>query len=86
MHVSELLRMGADIRTEGRHCVIRGVDRLSGAQVSAADVRAGAALCLAGLVADGETVVHDTMHVWRGYHDLAKSLTKLGADVKWESN
>ena len=83
---TELVRMGADIRTEGRHCVIRGVERLSGTQVSAADVRAGAALCLAGLVADGETIVHDTVHVWRGYSDLAKSLQKLGADVKWEAN
>lgn len=83
---TELIRMGADIRTEGRHCVIRGVDQLSGAQVSAGDVRAGAALCLAGLVANGETIIHDTMHVWRGYSDLAKSLSKLGANVKWESN
>ncbi len=82
----ELVRMGADIRTEGRHCVIRGVNQLSGTQVRANDVRAGAALCLAGLVATGETVVHDTVHVWRGYHDLAKSLSKLGADVTWESD
>lgn len=82
----ELVRMGADIRTEGRHCVIRGVEKLSGTQVRANDVRAGAALCLAGLVAERETVIHDTVHVWRGYNDLAKSLTKLGADVTWESN
>jgi UDP-N-acetylglucosamine 1-carboxyvinyltransferase len=82
----ELERMGADIRTEGRHCVIRGVEKLSGTDVRASDVRAGAALCLAGLVAEGETVIHDTVHVWRGYSDLAKSLSKLGADVTWESN
>lgn len=82
----ELVRMGADIRTEGRHCVIRGVSNLSGAEVRANDVRAGASLALAGLVASGETVIHDTVHVWRGYHDLAKSLSKLGADVSWESN
>jgi UDP-N-acetylglucosamine 1-carboxyvinyltransferase len=82
----ELRRMGADIRTEGRHCVIRGVEKLSGTDVRANDVRAGASLCLAGLVAERETVIHDTVHVWRGYHDLAKSLTKLGADVTWESN
>lgn len=82
----ELVRMGADIRTEGRHCVIRGVSELSGTQVRANDVRAGASLALAGLVAKGETVIHDTVHVWRGYHDLAKSLSKLGADVTWESN
>ncbi|HQZ14508.1 MAG TPA: UDP-N-acetylglucosamine 1-carboxyvinyltransferase [Acidimicrobiia bacterium] len=81
----ELVRMGADIRTEGRHCVIRGVKNLSGTQVRANDVRAGASLALAGLVAKGETVVHDTVHVWRGYHDLAKSLSKLGADVTWEN-
>lgn len=82
----ELVRMGADIRTEGRHCVIRGVNQLSGAEVRANDVRAGASLALAGLVASGQTVIHDTVHVWRGYHDLAKSLSKLGADVTWESN
>lgn len=82
----ELRRMGADIRTEGRHCVVRGVEALSGTEVRANDVRAGASLCLAGLVAQGETVVHETVHVWRGYHDLAKSLTKLGADVTWESD
>jgi len=81
----ELVRMGADIRTEGRHCVIRGVEQLSGTQVRANDVRAGASLALAGLVAKGETVIHDTVHVWRGYHDLAKSLRKLGADVTWEN-
>lgn len=82
----ELVRMGADIRTEGRHCVIRGVQSLSGTQVRANDVRAGAALALAGLLAKGETVVHDTVHVWRGYSDLAKSLSKLGADITWESD
>ncbi len=81
----ELVRMGADIRTEGRHCVIRGVPNLSGAEVRANDVRAGASLALAGLIAKGETIVHDTLHVRRGYHDLAKSLNKLGADVTWEN-
>ena len=55
--VDELARMGADVRTEGRHAVVRGVERLSGAPVTASDVRAGAALVLAGLAADGETVV-----------------------------
>ncbi len=59
--------MGADVRTEGRHAIVRGVDRLSGAPVTASDVRAGAALVLAGLVADGETVVYDGEHVERGY-------------------
>jgi UDP-N-acetylglucosamine 1-carboxyvinyltransferase len=79
--VAELSRMGADIRNEGRHAVIRGVPRLSGAPVRALDVRAGAALVLAGLAADGETVVLDPFHVDRGYSDLAASLSALGADV-----
>src|ERR1043165_4441775 len=60
--VDELVRMGADIRTEGRHAIVRGVERLSGAPVTASDVRAGAALTLAGLVADGETVVYGGGH------------------------
>jgi UDP-N-acetylglucosamine 1-carboxyvinyltransferase len=80
--VSELHRMGADIRNEGRHAVIRGVDRLSGAPVRAQDVRAGAALVVAGLAADGETRVLDPYHVDRGYPDLAGQLQALGADVR----
>jgi UDP-N-acetylglucosamine 1-carboxyvinyltransferase len=79
--VDELNRMGADIRTEGRHAVVRGVPRLSGAPVRVPDVRAGAALLLAGLAADGETVIHDTHHVERGYPDLPGHLAALGADV-----
>lgn len=77
----ELNRMGADVRTEGRHAVVRGVDRLSAAPVRALDVRAGAALVLAGLAADGETEVLDTFHIDRGYPDLPASLRALGADV-----
>jgi UDP-N-acetylglucosamine 1-carboxyvinyltransferase len=80
--VDELARMGADVRTEGRHAIVRGVERLSGAPVQASDVRAGAALVLAGLVADGETVVHDGEHIERGYSDLAGVLRALGADVE----
>lgn len=80
--VAELNRMGADIRHEGRHAVVRGVTRLSAAPVRALDVRAGAALVLAGLAADGETVVLDPFHVDRGYSDLAASLRALGADVE----
>jgi UDP-N-acetylglucosamine 1-carboxyvinyltransferase len=80
--VDELRRMGADIHTEGRHAVVRGVDRLSGAPVVASDVRAGAALVLAGLVAEGETVVYGTEHVERGYADLPGVLSALGADVE----
>ncbi len=80
-YVEELRRMGADIRTEGHHAVVRGVARLSGAPVRAFDVRAGAALVLAGLVADGETVITDARHIDRGYEDLDGKLTSLGAHV-----
>lgn len=79
--VDELVRMGADVRTEGRHAVVRGVERLSGAPVAASDVRAGAALVLAGLVAEGETIVHECQHIDRGYPDLPGRLAALGADV-----
>lgn len=78
----ELNRMGADIRTEGRHAVVRGVPRLSAAPVMATDVRAGAALMLAGLAADGETEVLGVEHVERGYCDLVGKLQLLGADIE----
>src|SRR3954451_16304119 len=81
----ELNRMGAHVHTEGRHAVVRGVERLSGAPVRALDVRAGAALVLAGLAAEGETVVLESRHIDRGYPDLAGKLRALGADVERES-
>jgi UDP-N-acetylglucosamine 1-carboxyvinyltransferase len=80
--VDQLARMGADVRTEGRHAVVRGVEQLSGAPVTASDVRAGAALVLAGLRAEGETTVYDCEHVDRGYADLPATLRALGADVE----
>jgi len=80
--VDELQRMGADVRAEGRHAVVRGVPQLSGAPVRALDVRAGAALVLAGLTATGETTVLDPHHAERGYADLAGQLRNLGADVE----
>ena len=80
-YVDELRRMGADLRTEGHHAVVRGVPRLSGAPVRASDIRAGAALVLAGLVAEGETEVAGAQHVDRGYEDLAGALQSLGARV-----
>jgi UDP-N-acetylglucosamine 1-carboxyvinyltransferase len=80
-YVDELRRMGADIRTEGHHAVVRGVPRLSAAPVRAPDLRAGAALVLAGLVADGETVVAEAHHVDRGYEDFDGKLRALGAHV-----
>ena len=72
--VDELARMGADVRTEGRHAIVRGVERLSGAPVRASDVRAGAALVLAGLWPTARPIVHDGEHVDRGYPDLAGQL------------
>ena len=81
-YVDELVRMGADIRTEGHHAVVRGVPRLSGAPVRAHDIRAGAALVVAGLRADGETTVVDPFHIDRGYEDFVGKLRALGADVE----
>jgi len=83
-YVPELVRMGADIRVEGHHAVVRGVEALSGAPVRAPDIRAGAALVVAGLAADGETLVSDAHHVARGYQDLVGNLVRLGADVAYE--
>ncbi len=80
-YVDELRRMGADVRTEGHHAVVRGVSRLSGAPVRAPDIRAGAALVLAGLAAEGETEVAGVHHIDRGYEDLARSLSSIGAHV-----
>jgi UDP-N-acetylglucosamine 1-carboxyvinyltransferase len=84
MFVDELNRMGADIRTEGHHAVIRGVGRLSAAPVRALDIRAGAAMVIAALAADGVTGVEDMYHVDRGYEDFEAKLTALGAVVRRE--
>jgi UDP-N-acetylglucosamine 1-carboxyvinyltransferase len=80
-YIEELRRMGADIRTEGHHAVVRGVPRLSGAPVRAPDIRAGVALVLAGLVAEGRTEVSGAHHIGRGYEDLPGALCSLGAQV-----
>jgi UDP-N-acetylglucosamine 1-carboxyvinyltransferase len=84
MFVDELNRMGADIRTEGHHAVIRGVERLSAAPVRALDIRAGAAMVIAGLAADGVTEIEDMYHVDRGYQDFEAKLSRLGAAVRRE--
>lgn len=80
--VHELARLGADVRTEGHHAVVRGVPMLSGAPVEATDIRAGAALILAGLVADGITTVHEVHHVDRGYAGFTEQLRSLGATIR----
>ncbi len=81
-YVDELIRMGADIRAEGHHAVVRGVERLSGAPVKAPDIRAGAALVLAGLAAEGETLVGSASHIERGYQNLVGNLSSLGAKIE----
>ncbi|MCR4429749.1 MAG: UDP-N-acetylglucosamine 1-carboxyvinyltransferase [Tepidanaerobacteraceae bacterium] len=82
MHVEELKRMGARIKIEGRSAVVEGVEKLSGAPVKATDLRAGAALILAGLAAEGTTTVMNAHHVERGYVDIVGKLSSLGAAIK----
>ena len=81
MHVDEFKRMGAKIRIEGRSAIVEGVPKLKGASVNATDLRAGAALVLAGLVAEGETEVGYLYHIDRGYDNLVLKLQRLGADI-----
>jgi UDP-N-acetylglucosamine 1-carboxyvinyltransferase len=81
-HVDELARMGADIRVERHYAVVRGTAELTGAQVRAADVSAGAALVIAGLAAHGRTVVEEIIHIDRRYENLEGKLTGLGADIR----
>ncbi len=82
MHVSELLRMGADIMRESERVIVRGGRRLSGAKVMASDLRASAALVLAGLVAEGETEISRVYHLDRGYERMEEKLSSAGADIK----
>ncbi len=84
MHVAELKRMGADIKTEGRSAVVRGVKRLHGAPVMATDLRASASLVLAGLGAKGTTEIHRIYHLDRGYQAIEKKLASVGADIRRE--
>lgn len=82
MHVQEMQRMGADIRVEGNTAISNGVERLTGAPVMATDLRASASLVLAGLVAEGETVVDRIYHIDRGYEMIEEKLAQLGADIR----
>ncbi len=84
MHVSELNRMGSKIFLEGPSAIIHGVKNLSGAPVMASDLRASAALVIAGLVAEGETEVHRVYHLDRGYENLEKKFSALGASIRRE--
>jgi len=74
--------MGANIKIDGRSAIIEGVERLTGSDVKATDLRAGAALILAGLAADGYTKIGDIYHIDRGYVDIEEKLVKLGAEIR----
>ncbi|MBU2661976.1 UDP-N-acetylglucosamine 1-carboxyvinyltransferase [Actinoplanes bogorensis] len=82
MFVNEMVRLGADIRTDGHHAVVNGRERLSGAPVRATDIRAGAGLVIAGLCAEGVTEVGEVHHIDRGYPDFVEDLAKLGVEVE----
>ena len=82
MHVHELQRMGADLKLEGNTTITEGVERLTSAPVMATDLRASASLVLAGLVAEGETIVDRIYHIDRGYETIEEKLSQLGADIK----
>ncbi len=81
-YVGQLLRMGADIQVDGKIAVIEGVDRLTGVNVKATDLRAGAAMIIAGLVAEGETIVEDIQYIDRGYEDVVEKFSSLGAHIR----
>ena len=82
MHAVELKRMGANIKIDGRSAVIEGIDMFTGSEVKATDLRAGAALILAGLTAEGTTTINDIYHIDRGYVSIEEKLKALGADIK----
>jgi UDP-N-acetylglucosamine 1-carboxyvinyltransferase len=82
MHVNEMVRLGANIQIDGKVSVVEGVEKLSGATVMATDLRASASLVIAGLVADGETVVDRIYHLDRGYDQMEAKLRGIGADIE----
>ena len=82
MHIPELARMGADITIHGKTAVVNGVKKLTGAQVMATDLRASVSLVIAGLVAEGETIVNRLYHLDRGYENLEEKLNNCGANVE----
>jgi UDP-N-acetylglucosamine 1-carboxyvinyltransferase len=82
MHVNELVRLGAKIQVDGRSAMIEGVERLSGATVMATDLRASACLVVAGLMAEGETLVDRIYHLDRGYDRMETKLRGIGADIE----
>jgi UDP-N-acetylglucosamine 1-carboxyvinyltransferase len=81
-HVDELKRMGARIKVEGRTAIVEGRSPLSGAPVRATDLRAGASFIIAGLIAEGETIISDVDHIYRGYEKICDKFNALGADIR----
>lgn len=84
MHVNEMSRMGLNVKVEGSSAIIKGKSQLSGTKVKATDLRAGAALIIAGLIAEGETQVTEVYHIKRGYSNIVKKLQNIGADIRYE--
>jgi UDP-N-acetylglucosamine 1-carboxyvinyltransferase len=82
MHVQELVRLGASIDVEGNAAIVKGVDKLTGANVMATDLRASACLVIAGLVAEGETIIDRIYHLDRGYERIEEKLSALGARIR----
>jgi UDP-N-acetylglucosamine 1-carboxyvinyltransferase len=82
MHVQELVRLGAEIHVDGHRAIVTGVPKLSGAPVMATDLRASASLVLAGLVAEGETTIDRIYHLDRGYENIERKLSGLGAKIR----
>jgi UDP-N-acetylglucosamine 1-carboxyvinyltransferase len=82
MHVQELVRLGADIRLDGQKATVHGVERLKGAQVMATDLRASVSLVIAGLAAEGETIVNRIYHLDRGFERLEEKLSNCGAEIE----
>ena len=86
MQIGELARMGADIHHDGNHAIIKGVEKLTGTEVKASDLRAGGALIVAGLSAHGRTIIQNIHHIDRGYENLVDKLTSLGGHAKRVDN
>ncbi|MDO9544236.1 MAG: UDP-N-acetylglucosamine 1-carboxyvinyltransferase, partial [Synergistaceae bacterium] len=82
LHINEFKKMGAKIELQDSTAIVTGVGKLIGTEVHASNLRAGAALILMGLAAEGVTTVHDLYHVWRGYEGLVDKLRSLGADIE----
>jgi UDP-N-acetylglucosamine 1-carboxyvinyltransferase len=84
MHVAELRKMGADIAVKGNTAIVNGVQKLHGAYVEATDLRAGAAMIVAALAAEGETTIGQVEHIYRGYEDIIGKLQSVGAKIRVE--